>query len=233
MQLRELLHAIIPYSLNKALVERRVGFNKQDKVLIKSQVALYPPSLDLNKVVTTELDRTIAFLPYCARPMGDVECPLSNHIRGRKHQKCIRLSGGRCDATCSVGKMVDVLKRHGFTKDRIFIIDSDSNLFPWLKKKREEGYKYFIPGVACSYGVGYALDLICKELGYGGCIVFLEDYDPKDKKNGLCRSIYDYLNDDCDGRDKGKRTKISDKSIQLIEKILDGEYHKGNAFISV
>ena len=224
MQLRELLHAIIPYSLNKALVERRVGFNKQDKVLIKNQVALYPPSLDLKKIVTTELDQAIAFFPYCAKPTGDFKCPASDTFHGRKNQKCIKLSGGRCDVPCSVGKMVDVLKSHGFTKDRIFIIDSDSNLFPWLKKKKEEGYKYYFPGVGCHFGVGYALNYVRKELGYEGCIVLLDDYDPEDKKNGLCRSIYDHLNDVCDRRDKGKRTKINDKSIQLIEKILDGEY---------
>lgn len=224
MQLRELLHAIIPYSLNKALVERRVGFNKQDKVLIKSQVALYPPSLDLKKVVTTELDRAVAFMPYCAKPTGDVECPVSSPIYVRKNQKCIRLSGGRCDVPCSVGKMVDVLKRHGFTNDRIFIIDSDSNLFPWLKKKREEGYKYYLPGVGCYYGVGCSLEYCGKNLGFEGCIVFLEDYDPEDKKHGLCRSMSDHLNEDKTLKDKGKRTKINDKSIQLIEKILDGEY---------
>ena len=222
MQLRELLHAIIPYSLNKKLAERKCGFNKQDKVLIKNQVALYPPSLDLKKIVTTELDRTIAFLPYCARPLGDIKCPLSDPVYGRKHRKCIRLSGGRCDVPCSVGEMVDVLKRHGYTKDRIFIVDSDSNLFPWLEKKKEEGYKYVIPGVACYYGIGYALDFIGRKLGYKGCIVFLEDYDPEDKKHGLCRNVFDYLS--MLKTDKGKRTKINDKSIQLIEKILDGEY---------
>lgn len=222
MQLRELLHAIIPYSLNKKLAERKCGFNKQDKVLIKNQVALYPPSLDLKKIVTTELDRAIAFFPYCAKPTGDFKCPASDTFYGRKNQKCIKLSGGRCDVPCSVGKMVDVLKRHGYTRDRILIIDSDSNLLPWLEKKKEEGYKYVIPGVACYYGIGYALDFIGRKLGYKGCIVFMEDYDPEDKKHGLCRNVFDYLS--MDKTDKGKRTKISDKSIQLIEKILDGEY---------
>jgi len=154
--------------------------------------------------------------------MGDFECPLSDPAYGRKSLKCIKTSGGRCDVPCSVGKMVDVLMSHGYTKDRIFIIDSDSNLFPWLKKKKEEGYKYVIPGVGCYHGVGYALNFIGRKLGYQGCIVFLEDYDPEDKKHGLCRSVFDYLS--MDKMDKGKRTKIDDKSIQLIEKILDGEY---------
>jgi hypothetical protein len=208
--------------LNKALLKRKFGCSNISATLRDSRVIIYPPNLDLKKVVTTELDKTVAFLPYCAKPLGDFECPLSDPVYGRKNRKCIRLSGGRCDVPCSLGKMVDVLKGHGFTRDQIFIVDSDSNLFPWLKNKKEEGYKYVIPGVACYYGVGYALDFIGRKLGYKGCIVFLEDYDPEDKKHGLCRGAHDYLN--MDKTDKGKRTKISDKSIQLIEKILDGEY---------
>jgi len=221
-ELRELLYALVPYSLNKALVKRRFGCSKLNKELMDGRVVIYPPSLDLKKIVATELDQAIAFLPYCAKPMGNFECPVSDPVYGRKSRKCIKASGGRCDVPCSVGKMVDVLLGHGYTKDRIFIIDSDSNLFPWLKKKKEEGYKYVIPGVGCYYGIGYALDFIGRKLGYQGCIVFMEDYDPEDKEHGLCRSVFDYLN--MDKTDKGKRTKIDDKSIQLIEKILDGEY---------
>ena len=219
MKIKELLHAIMPYSLKKFLVTRQVGFNKQDKILIDSRIALYPPTFDLRKVVD-KIDKSVAFLPYCAKAKG--ECPLSNGIHGRKNQKCIRLSGGRCKVQCSLGKMVDVLKAHGYGKDQIFIIDSDSNLFPWLKKKKEEGYKYVFPGVACYYGVGYALNFIGKELGYEGCIVLLDDYNPEDKKYGLCRSFFNYLN--MNKMDKGNKTKICNKSIKLIEKILNGEY---------
>ena len=227
MQLRELLHAIIPYSLNKKLIKRKCGFNKQDQVLIKNQVALYPPSLDLKKVVDTEIDRSIAFLPYCAKPMGDNKCPANNSVCKRKNQKCIKISGSTCNVPCSLGKMIDVLKKHGFTKDQIFIIDSDSNLFPWLIKKKEEGYKYFLPGIGCPYGVGYALDYVGKKLGYKGCIIFLDDYDPNDKKNGVCRTIHDYLN--METTDKGKRTKINDGAIQLMENILAGKYERQNS----
>ena len=171
--------------------------------------------------MTSELDKTVAFLPYCAKSL-DFKCPVSDPVYGRKVKKCLKVDGGECNVPCSLGDMVDVLKRHGYTKDQIFIIDSDSNLFPWLKEKKKEGYKYVIPGVGCYYGIGYALDFIGRKLGYKGCIVLLDDYDPEDIKNGLCRNVFDYLN--MDTTDKGKKTKITDKSIKLIEKILDGEY---------
>lgn len=166
-----------------------------------------------------ERDKAIAFLPYCAKPKGDYTCPVSDSVNERKNQKCLKLDGGKCRVPCTLGNMVDVLKKHGFTKDRVFIIDKDSNLFPWLIQKREEGYKYFFPGVGCYYGVGYALNYVVEKLGYqGGCIVFLDDYVPGDKKNGVCRSINDYLN--MEKSDKGKRTKITDKSVYLVDDLL-------------
>ena len=221
-KVREILYALRPYSLNKALLKWKFGCNKASAKLMDSRVIIYPPTLDLKKVVTFELDKTVAFLPYCAKPLGDFECPANDSYYGRKNQKCIKVAGGSCEVQCSLGKMVDVLKDHGYGKDQIFIIDSDSNLFPWLKMKKDEGYKYVVPGVACYYGVGYALNFIGSELGYQGCIVLLEDYDLDDKEHGVCRGISDYLN--MEKTDKGKRTKIADSSIRLIEKILDGEY---------
>ena len=208
--------------MNKALLKRKFECSKVSATQKDSRVIIYPPTLDLKKVVTSELDKTVAFLPYCAKPLGDYECPANDPHYGRKNQKCIKVSGGKCTVPCSLGKMVDVLKDHGYGKDQIFIIDSDSNLFPWLIKKKEEGYKYVIPGVACYYGIGYALDFIGSQLGYCGCIVLLEDYIPGDTKNGVCRTIGDYIH--MEKTDKGKRTKIDDKSVRLIEKILDGEY---------
>lgn len=208
--------------MNKVLLKRKFGCNKASAVLRDSRVIIYPPTLDLKKIVETELDKAVAFLPYCAKPLVDFECPANDPYYGRKNQKCIKLSGGRCNVPCSLGKMVDVLKEHGYGKDRIFIIDRDSNLFPWLKQKKDEGYKYVIPGVACYYGVGYALNFIGRELGYKGCIVLLDDYELGDKEHGVCRGVNDYLN--MEKTDKGKRTKIVDKSIQLVEKILNGEY---------
>ena len=181
-QIKEFLYSLLPYSLKQNIVKFKCGVNKQAELLRDSHIAIYPPSLDFKKVVNTELDRSIAFLPYCTKPMGNLECPAADSVYNRKNQNCIKLSGGECNISCSLGKMVDVLKKYGYTKDRIFIIDRDSNLFPWLKQKKEEGYKYFFPGVGCYYGVGYALDYIEKELGYTGCIVFLDDYKKGTKK---------------------------------------------------
>jgi hypothetical protein len=117
--------------------------------------------------------------------------------------------------------MIDVLKKYGFTKDRIFIIDSDSNLFPWLEKKKAEGYKYFLPGIGCHYGVAYALKYVQSEIGLEGCIIFLQDQDPFDKEHGVCKSFFDYNN--MEKADKGKRTMISNESIKIIENILSGK----------
>jgi hypothetical protein len=60
--------------------------------------------------------------------------------------------------------------------------------------------------------IGYALDFIGRELGYKECIVLLDDYDPEDKKHGLCRSVFDYLN--MDTTDRGKNPVF----FQSIEK---------------
>lgn len=134
--------------MNKALLKRKFKCNDVSATLRDSRVIIYPPTLDLKKVVTTELDKTVAFLPYCTKPL-DFHCPVSDPAYGRKVKKCLKVSGGECSVPCSLGKMVDVLKRHGYTEDQNFIIDSDSNLFPRLKEKKEEGYRYVIPGVGC------------------------------------------------------------------------------------
>ncbi|WP_234993664.1 hypothetical protein [Methanohalophilus portucalensis] len=176
--------------------------------------------MDINRVVEEELDKCVSFLPYCAKPLGENSCPLNNPSDGRKSQDCLKLNDKKCNVECSLGEMVDLLKENGFTSDRIFIIDSDSNLFPWLKQKKQEGYKYLMPGIGCPYGINYALDYIGKKMGFSGCMVFIEDYDPKDPKNGVCKSPSDYLN--MEHGDKGKKTKITEESIQLMRKILDG-----------
>ncbi|WP_407356967.1 hypothetical protein [Methanolobus sp. WCC5] len=133
----------------------------------------------------------------------------------------MKLEDRTCNVPCSLGDMIDILKERGFTKDRIFIIDSDSNLFPWLKQKKNEGYKYFLPGVGCHYGVSYALNYVQKVIGLEGCVVFLQDNDPLDKAHGVCKHFFDYNN--MEKRDKGKRTKISNESLKIIEDILAGE----------
>jgi hypothetical protein len=117
--------------------------------------------------------------------------------------------------------MIEILKEQNFTKDRIFIIDSDSNLFPWLEEKKSEGYKYFLPGVGCHYGVSYALKYVQREIGLEGCIVFLQDNDPLDKRHGVCKSIFDYNR--MEKTDKGKRTRISNESLKIIEDIFSGK----------
>ncbi|AEH60171.1 hypothetical protein Mzhil_0295 [Methanosalsum zhilinae DSM 4017] len=224
--LKELLYGLLPYSLNKSLVNRRCGFHKQDKVLQESRIVLSPPDFDFGRVVSSELDKSVSFLPYCAKPRGENGCPLCDPVHGRKDSKCLKLMDMDCHVPCTLGSMVDILKKHGFTRDRIFIIDSDPNLFSWLKDKKEEGYKYIMPGVACHYGVGYALNHISKKLGYSGCIVFLDDHDPKDSKNGVCRGISDYLS--MEKYDKGKLTRITESSISTIDMMLAGNYKSVN-----
>jgi hypothetical protein len=117
--------------------------------------------------------------------------------------------------------MIEILKEKDFTKDRIFIIDSDSALFPWLEGKKSEGYNYFLPGIGCHYGVGYALKYIQTKIGLEGCIVFLQDFDPLDSDHGVCKSIFDY--NSMEKTDRGKRTKISNESLQIVEDILSGK----------
>lgn len=220
--LRDLLYAITPYSIHEKIVGKKCKFSKQDKQLVDSNLALYPHTLDINKVVTEDIDKCISFLPYCAKPTGEHECPVSNKEQKRKNQHCVKLSNGKCTVPCSLGDMVDVLKKYGFTKNQIFIIDSDSNLFPWLVQKRKEGYEYFMPGVGCKYGVSYAIDLVGKKLGYKGCIAFVDDYCPTDPKNGVCKCMSDYMG--MEGLDKGKRTKVHENTIILMDQILSGNY---------
>ncbi|APH39095.1 hypothetical protein BHR79_06085 [Methanohalophilus halophilus] len=217
---RELVYALTPYSISKFMVARKCGLNRQKTIPKNPNVAVYPPSMDINRVVEKELDKCVSFLPYCAKPLGENCCPLNTPSDGRKSQDCLKLNGKKCNIPCSLGKMIDVLKEHEFTSDRIFIIDSDSNLFPWLKQKKEEGYRYFMPGVGCPYGVNYALDHVEKDLGFTGCVIFIEDYDPSDPKNGVCRNPSDYLN--MEYGDKGKKTQIPDNAIKLMSQIFDG-----------
>jgi hypothetical protein len=87
--------------------------------------------------------------------------------------------------------------------------------------KKSEGYNYFLPGIGCHYGVGYALKYIQKEIGMEGCIAFLQDYDPLDSNHGVCKSIFDY--NSMEKTDRGKRTRISNESIRMIEDILSGK----------
>jgi hypothetical protein len=216
----EKVYSFIPYSLNKRLTEKRLSFNPVNTRLLNYNMALSTPSFDIQKIVDDELDSCISFIPYCAKPSIDYVCPASD-INMRKNRKCLKLDGKKCTVPCSLGRMVDILMEKGFTKERIFVIDSDSNLFPWLKKKKSEGYNYFLPGVGCHYGVGYALRYVQKEIGMEGCIVFLQDYDPLDKDHGVCKTIFDYNN--IEKIDKGKRTKISDESLRIIEDLLSGD----------
>lgn len=223
MLTRELIYGLMPYSIHQKIVRWKCKFKKQDDLLVNNHLALYPHSFDLNKVVKEDLDKCVAFLPYCAKPMGKHECPMSDETHKRKNQKCIKVSGGKCNVPCSLGEMVDVLMKHGFKQDQMFIIDRDSNLFPWLKQKREEGYEYFMPGTGCKYGVSYAIDYVGKKLGYKGCIAFVDDFCPGDKDNGVCKCMNDYLG--MEGVDKGKMTKIHKDTIILMDRILSGDYH--------
>ncbi|WP_340818549.1 hypothetical protein [Methanolobus sp. WCC4] len=203
------------------MIEKRLSFNQANRDLLCSAVALSTPSLDIQRIVDDELDSCVSFIPYCAKPSVNYVCPVSDNVMIRKNRKCLKLEGKKCNVPCSLGRLVDLLMAKGFTKDRIFIIDSDSNLFPWLEMKKREGYNYFLPGVGCHYGVGYALKYIQKEIGLEGCMIFLKDQDPLDKGHGVCKNIFDYNN--MERTDKGKRTKIDDESLKIIEDILSGK----------
>jgi hypothetical protein len=217
----ERIHSFLPYSVNKKLIEKRLGSIHVNNSLMTYNIAISSPYIDLKDIVENELDKCVAFLPYCSKPLGNLACPLSINSSSRKNGICLKLEDKRCNVPCSLGEMIDVLKKYGFTKDRIFIIDSDSNLFPWLEKKKAEGYKYFLPGIGCHYGVAYALKYVQSEIGLEGCIIFLQDQDPFDKEHGVCKSFFDYNN--MEKADKGKRTMISNESIKIIENILSGK----------
>jgi hypothetical protein len=230
MQLRDLIYAMIPYPIHKMIVGWKCKFTRQNEQLVDNHLALYPHSLDINKVIKEDIDKCVSFLPYCAKPLGENECPASDKVHKRKNQKCIKVSGGNCNVPCSLGDMVDVLTKYGFTKDQIFIIDRDSNLFPWLVQKRKEGYEYFMPGVGCHYGVSYAIDLVGKKLGYKGCIAFVDDFCTSDTKNGVCKCMNDYIG--MEGLDKGKRTKMHKETIILMDQILSGNYSNSGELIN-
>lgn len=217
----ERLYSFIPYSVNKRLIENKLSSDNINKHLLSYNVAISSPSIDLTKIVDDELDSCVSFLPYCAKPLGNSVCPVSGKGSSRKNKLCLKLEGKKCNVPCSLGDTISILTKYGFTKDRIFIIDSDSNLFPWLEEKKSEGYNYFLPGVGCHYGVSYALKYVQKKIGLEGCVVFLQDQDPLDKVHGVCKSIFDY--NSMEKTDKGKRTKISNESLEIIECILSGE----------
>jgi hypothetical protein len=217
-----LLYSLQPYSWIMSDVKKKMEFDKIDPILKKGNIALYPHSLNVKNVIK-ELDKTVAFIPYCAKPMEvNQTCPTSNQIKGRKNQKCLCLSDEKCSIVCSVGKMITMLKTHGFTNDQIFICDNDSNLLKWLKQKREAGYKHIFPGVACFYGIGCALKTIGEKLGYDGCIILLEDYHHNDKKNGVCRNLTNYLS--MEKYDKMNKTRINNESIVLTDYLLSGKF---------
>ncbi len=213
MPVQKALYILVPYRLKQKLLERKLKVRK-NKDLFSKRAVKYPAELDLDRILDEEFDKCISFLPYCAKPR---DCPINDTEMGRKNQQCLRKSGRECDRKCSMGRMIDAIKESGMPEDRIFIIDADANLFEWLKQKRKEGYKYFFPAVACSFGVGYAFDMICQKLGFQGLVVFIDDADGAEKGKGVCRSKDDYLN--MEYGDKGHTTKVCECSIDLVSRI--------------
>lgn len=196
MNTNELFYAVIPHSLNNKLVEKRV----QPEYL--KPLGIYPKKI---KISSIPLDKCISFMPYCAKPDN---CPM-NKNNGRKNQDCLKLDGKKCKVDCSIHDTLDVLMKNGFTKDRIFIIDSDPKLFEWLKQKKNEGYEYYFAGIGCRYSVNYALNIV-KKIGFkGGLISFVDGDD--------CKCMKDYLG--MENGDKGRHTYISQESIKKLEYI--------------
>jgi hypothetical protein len=116
--------------------------------------------------------------------------------------------GKECNIKCSIKETINVLFDNGFTSDRIFIIDRDSNLFPWLEQKHLQGYNYFFAGFGCYYGVAYALSIVMKIGFKGGLAGFVE--------GNYCRTMKDYMG--MEEGDKGRNTEITPQSIESLKK---------------
>ena len=182
--IEEELMGMIPYPLLKEYIE-----NKTNPV---NNIAVYPESLSINTILN-DIEHCIAWIPYCSKPKSCAGM--------RKTQECRVLQGYDCKQLykCSIGNLINELYDIGMKTDQIFIIDCDDNLFSWIKQKKEEGYKYFLPGVGCHYGVAYALRYIHEELGFSGVVVYLEG------NTCTCKEDYDGM----EGEDKGKESFIN------------------------
>lgn len=154
------LFSFLPQAIQEKAAQKKVG---GDDV---THLALYPPEFNIEDM---DLSKTIAFLPYCCKPQG---CPADDN---RKSEYCNLKIGEQCDYgnMCDVGRWIKVLERAGIKTHNIFIIDSDDNLFNWLKFKREARYKYVV-GFGCTFSILYAIDYVFDTLGFKGVVGYIQ-----------------------------------------------------------
>ncbi len=190
-----------PYAFILESLVERLEMDRVDRRLTSVGIIPVPPDLDVRTLAD---GKSVAFLPYCSTPF---DCP-SNAEYGRKCNKCQAVEG-LCDhLSCSVGRFIQVVKKFGVKQ--FHIIDTDSGLFEWLAKKREEGYTHVF-GVACEFAVSYALEVIHGQLGFDGLIVTING----DK----CKTKEEYAESDASDRDR--ITFVDEWTISTIEEIAD------------
>lgn len=188
-----------PYAFILESLVERLEMDKVDRRLTSVGIIPVPPDFDMN---TLQDGKTVAFLPYCSKPF---DCP-SNMDFGRKCNKCQGIEG-QCDhISCSVGRFIQVVKKFGVKE--FHIIDSDSGLFEWLAKKKDEGFTHVV-GVACEFAVSYALEVIHGQLGFDGIIVTING----DK----CKTKEEYA--ESDAADRDRITFVDDWTISTLEEL--------------
>jgi hypothetical protein len=192
---------------------KELGIRLLDQRLVDSDLVPYPPTLQVERLAS-EVSRSLAYVPYCAKP---INCPTNRKTSCRKNKDCLKISEDHCGVDCSIKGLVGVLRKHGFTQDQMFIVDSDRNLLKWLRTKRRMGYRHLVPGVGCKYAISYALEFIGGNMGYDGLIIFLS--------GDICNNMRDYS--EMEKGDKKKHTQVKSASVALLDSILSGRFPKG------
>ncbi|HEX9907419.1 MAG TPA: DUF116 domain-containing protein [Thermoplasmata archaeon] len=149
-------------------------------------------------------ERSVGFAPYCSKPF---DCPL-NATLGRKSNSCQAVDDKCEHHSCSINRFIKIAHKLGIQE--FYVIETDSGLFRWLAKKREEGYKHVV-GVACEFAVSYALEVIHGQLGFDGYIVVING----DK----CKTKVDYSESDIS--DRGRLTFVDEWTLAALEEIAD------------
>lgn len=196
--LQAMIFSVMPQRLQSKVAEKKVGGDNITKL------AIYPPGFDIEDM---DISKTIAFIPYCCKPQG---CPANNGY-SRKNKLCYLKLGEQCDygETCDVGRWINLLHYHGIKSRQIMIIDSDENLFDWLRSKYTAGYKYTI-GFGCTFAVLYAVDYVFGQLGYKGIIGYIQ--------GETCTDLKDYLS--MEHSDKGKQANLDTAQLSELDSML-------------
>ncbi len=188
-----------PYAFILESLSERLDLRKVDPRLSSVGIIPVPTDFDMRKFSE---EKSLAFVPYCSKPF---DCPL-NSEHGRKSNIC-QATYDKCDhQSCTIGHLIKVAKKLGIQE--FHVIATDTGLFEWLAKKREEGYQHVI-GVACEYAVSYALEVIHAQLGYDGLILTITG----DK----CKTKEEYS--ESDAADRDRLTFIDEWTISTLEEL--------------